>query len=60
MYRKIQLKFNYFFVAALFNLALAVTPKMQGKEFVWDKDVLLSTARKCIDGGFGKYCKKFK
>jgi hypothetical protein len=39
-------------VSALFTLAFAVRTKMQGKEFVWDKDVLLSEALKCIDGGY--------
>jgi len=41
-----------FFVAALFNLTHAVRAKMQEKDFVWDKEVRLSAALKCIDGGY--------
>ena len=47
-----------FFVAALFNLTHAVRAKMQEKDFVWDKEVRLSAALKCIDGGYWKSCKK--
>jgi hypothetical protein len=38
-------------VAALINFVLAVRAKIQRQEFVWDRDVVLSAAHKCPDGG---------
>jgi hypothetical protein len=40
----------YFFtLTALFALALAVRAKMQRKEVLWDRGILLGAAQKCLD-----------
>jgi len=39
-----------FAVTALIIVALAARAKMQKQDVVWDRDVFLSAAQKCLNG----------